>query len=79
LRGVRGHPVSVPRLHGHKGAFHWLPPPSFATSRTVLDVPVSAPDPAITEAARAWVESVWAAWTPHHAQVAAWCAMYAGA
>ena len=74
---VRRRPVSVPHLLGHKGAFHWLQPPSFASSRTVFDVPVSASGEEITEAARAWAESVWAAWSPHHAQVAAWYATFA--
>jgi hypothetical protein len=74
---VRGRPVSVPRIHGGTRAFRWLQPPSFASSNTVFDVPVHAPAPAITTAARAWAESVWTAWWPHHAEVAAWHARYA--
>ena len=73
---VRGRSVSVPRMLGHKGAFHWLQPPSFAMSRTVFDVPVTADGAAIGEAARDWAESVWAAWSPHHTQVAAWYARF---
>jgi hypothetical protein len=75
---VQGRPVTVPRMLGHKGAFHWLQPPSFAGSRTVFDVSVTADGAAIGEAARAWAESVWAAWSPHHAQVADWYARYGG-
>ncbi len=71
--------VTVPRLIGHKGAFHWLQPPSFALTRTVLDMPVSASGSAMTDAARAWAESVWAAWSPHHDQIARWYATYAAA
>lgn len=75
---VQRRPIGVPRMLGHKGAFHWLQPPSFASSRTVLDVPLMASREAITEPARAWASSVWAAWSPHHAQVAAWYARYGG-
>jgi len=74
---TRGSPVSIPRMLGHKGAFHWLQPPSFAKCRTVCDMPVAASGAAITTAARAWAQSAWDAWAPHHAQVAAWYAAYA--
>ena len=70
--------IGVPRMIGHKGAFHWLEPPTFALSRTVLDVPISASDAAMTDAARAWAESAWAAWSPHHPQIAEWHARFAG-
>lgn len=74
---VRHRPVSVPHVFGHKGAFHWLQPPSFVSTRTVFDVPLSASSATINEAARAWAESVWAAWSPHHGQVSAWYDTYA--
>jgi len=74
---VRGRPVGIPRCAGHKGAFEWLPPPSFAATHTVFDMPVEASGEAITRAARTWAESVWGAWSGHHAQVAAWYAKYA--
>lgn len=74
---VAGRPVGIPRFIHHKGAFRWLKPPSFAECRTVLDVPIAGSAEAITPAARAWAESVWAAWAAHHAQVAAWHAMFA--
>jgi hypothetical protein len=74
---VRKRPVSIPRISGPKGVFHWMTPPSFASARTVFDVPVDATGEALTAAARAWAESVWAAWSPHHAQIESWSASYA--
>jgi hypothetical protein len=74
---VRRRPVTIPKLAGHKGGFHWLTPPSFASARTVFDVPVGATGDAMTAAARAWVESVWTAWSPHHVQIESWSAAYA--
>ncbi len=78
---VQNRPVGIPQnlgLDRHKGAFHWLQPPSFAPSRTVFDVPFDAPAAEIAAAARVWAESVWAAWQPHHAQIVAWYSRYAG-
>jgi hypothetical protein len=74
---VKRRPVSIPKLTGHKGAFHWLNPPSFESARTVFDVPVDATGDALAAAARAWAESVWAAWSPHHEQIVGWWATYA--
>lgn len=76
---VRGRAPGPPRVVGHKGAFPWLSPPSFASARTVLDVPVGGPDDEIEAAARQWVESVWAAWSAQHPRVAGWFAKYAEA
>ena len=77
---VQHRQVGIPQksvtMHGHDGEFHWLEPPSFAQSRTVFDVPFDAPGDTIAKAARAWAESVWAAWSRHHAQIAAWSATY---
>jgi hypothetical protein len=73
---VRGRPPDVPQFAGHKGAFRWLQPPSFASSRTVLHMPVSGSPAAISAAAREWAESVWMAWSAEHAQIAAWYAKY---
>ena len=74
---VQGRPVGVPRFAVHKGVFQWLQPPSFAATCTVFDMPTSSSGEAITLAARAWAESVWAAWSTHHAQIASWYAKYA--
>jgi hypothetical protein len=76
---VRGMAPAPPRVVGEKGTFPWLTPPSFASARTVLVVPADGSDAEITAAARQWVESVWAAWSAQHAQVAGWFAKYAGA
>ena len=73
---VLGHAPGVPRFAGPKGAFHWLTPPDFAGTRTVLSVPVDGPREHINAAARAWAESVWGAWSAHHAQIAAWHAQF---
>ena len=73
---VRRRPVGMPQLAGHKGTFKWLEPPSFAGARTVLDMPVTGSVDEITVAARAWIESVWAAWFAQHAQIEAWYAQY---
>lgn len=74
---VRGLPPAPPRVVGEKGGFSWLTPPSFASARTVLDVPANGSHAEITAAAHQWVEAVWAAWSAQHAQVAAWFAKYA--
>lgn len=74
---IRGLPVAPPRLAGHKGAFRWLHPPAKPAARTVRDMPLSGDADSIAAASRAWVESAWAAWAEHHAQIAAWHATYA--
>lgn len=79
---VGGHLVSaapqlLQRVSGAKGVYHWLAPPSFEGARTVMDLPSPA-SPSFTEATRTWAESVWQAWSAHHAQVAAWWARYGG-
>src|SRR5262245_25299297 len=74
---VRGRPVAPPQLAGHKGAFHWLTPPTKPASRSVADVPLAGSPEEIAAAARMWVRSVWDAWEVHHAQVAAWAAQFA--
>lgn len=69
-------PVTVPRVVGHKGAFEWMKPPSFASARTVFDMPLHAADDAMANAAREWAKSVWEAWAPQHGQIARWHAQY---
>jgi hypothetical protein len=54
--------------------FVWLTPPSFAATLTVAGI-VAGPTPqARTGLVRRYVDDVWAAWSPHHATVAAWYA-----
>ena len=45
--------------------FVWLDPPPFEGALTVVDVAAGAD-------VRAWAESVWRAWAPHHDTVRAW-------
>lgn len=45
--------------------FVWLDPPSWDDALTIADVRDAA-------GARAWAESVWRAWAPHHHTVRAW-------
>jgi len=47
-----------------QGPYEWLEPPATLGAVTVADVLAGT-------SARAWAESVWAAWTPHHAAVRA--------
>lgn len=71
---VEGLPVVPLRVVGEKGAFVWLTPPAVRGERTVADVPLDGAGSVLVAAARSWVESAWAAWAPHHAQVATWAA-----
>ncbi len=73
---VRGRPVGVPQFAGHKGAFPRLEPPSFEQTRTVADMPITGSHEEIAVAARAWAESVWAAWSERHGLIAEWHAKY---
>jgi len=45
--------------------FVWLDPPAWDNALTIVDVRDAA-------GARAWAESVWRAWAPHHDTVRAW-------
>lgn len=55
---------------------HWLAPPPSPGAMTVVDVHRAGDDAAAHLAAvRAWAESVWAAWAPHHGQVREWAAL----
>lgn len=85
---VLGRPVQIPQKSLSATALHsiaapssrsisWLEPPSFVGTRTVFDIPLSEGEEAIARGARAWAESVWAAWHPHHSQVAEWYVRYA--
>ncbi len=85
---VRGRPVQIPQKTFSGRAFHsialpslrmafWLEPPSFEGSRTVFDMPLSDTGGAIAKSSRAWAESAWAAWGPHHSQIADWYGRYA--
>jgi hypothetical protein len=55
-----------------KGRFTWLAPPPSPGDITVVDVAGSKTAAGHEESVRAWAESAWAAWTPHHETVRAW-------
>lgn len=58
------------RVAAPDAAFEWLEPPASLGVVTVLDV-LAAPDAEGAAAVRRWAESVWAAWSPHHAAIRA--------
>lgn len=73
LRVRPGRPSSIPK---HQ-RFHWLTPPSFASSLTVADVVAGKTPLERSSLVEAWVKSVWAAWAGlHRGQVAAWFEKY---
>ncbi len=85
---VRGRPIRIPQMTLSERVFHsiappslrtpyWLEPPSFEATLTVFDMPISGTSDAIETSTRAWAESVWAAWSAHHDQIAEWYAKYA--
>lgn len=80
---VRGRPVQIPQKTFPEGALLsigerssrsilWLEPPTFVGTRTVFDMPLAESGDAIASGARAWADSMWAAWAPHHSQVEEW-------
>jgi hypothetical protein len=58
------------RVAATEATFAWLAPPAPLGAVTVLDV-LAAPDADGAAAVRLWAESVWAAWTAHHAAIRA--------
>jgi hypothetical protein len=56
------------RVAAPHATFQWLAPPASLGTVTVLDV-LAAPDTNGAAAVRRWAESVWAAWTAHHAAI----------
>lgn len=59
--------------------FHWLTPPDLTQGITVADIVAGATPTARTDLVRRYVDEVWAAWSPHHATVAAWYARFVAA
>ena len=58
------------RVAAPDATFEWLAPPASLGAVTVLDV-LAAPDAEGATAVRRWAESVWSAWTAHHAAIRA--------
>ena len=57
-----------------KDAFRWLEPPPSRGALTVADLPRVASAEEHASCVRAWAESVWTAWSPHHGTVRGWLA-----
>lgn len=86
---VRGRSIKVPQATFTEKAFHAIPPPElrarywldpvprFEAALTVFDIAVSGTEEALATSARAWAESVWAAWRLHHDKVAEWYVQFA--
>lgn len=55
---------------------HWLEPPGDLGSITVRDVHAASSSREHCDVVMAWGESLWLAWSPHHAQVRAWLDSY---
>ncbi|HEX6261288.1 MAG TPA: DUF5946 family protein [Actinomycetota bacterium] len=71
-RGVP--PVEVPplyhRIASREGPWPHLPPPQDLGSLTIVDVARAETPEALAEAILSWAQSVWTAWSDHHAGVA---------
>jgi len=57
-----------------KGQFVWLAPPASRRAITVKDVHGAGNAFDHQKLVRAWADSAWAAWSPHHATIRAWLA-----
>lgn len=55
-----------------KGRFVWLTPPSSLGSFTIADVHKAQDVEEHMHLVRTWADSVWSAWSPHHATIHAW-------
>jgi hypothetical protein len=57
-----------------KGQFVWLAPPPFRGAITVHDVHGAGNAAEHRNLVRAWADSAWASWSPHHSTIRAWLA-----
>ncbi len=55
-----------------KARFVWLPPPPTRGAVTAADVFRAKDDTEHLELVRAWADSAWSAWAPHHDTVRSW-------
>ncbi|HEX8380028.1 MAG TPA: DUF5946 family protein [Allosphingosinicella sp.] len=51
--------------------YEWLPPPPLATETGLAEAIAAAPGDGYGAIVRAWAESVWLAWAPHHPAIRA--------
>jgi len=73
---LRHRPARHTKIHKH-ARFHWLTPPSFASSLTVADVNQGKTPEERSEVAEAWIKDVWKSWAMlHSAQVEDWFELY---
>lgn len=56
----------------HKERYIWLAPPPSLGSMTVADVQRAKNAEEHERLVRAWAESAWTAWSPHHATIQNW-------
>ena len=52
--------------------YHWLEPPDFDGTLSIVDVAAAAEPDRHEQAVRQWATGVWQAWRGHHATVASW-------
>jgi hypothetical protein len=55
-----------------KGAFFWLEPPASLGQLTIADVVKTRTSQEHKNAVKAWSQSVWKAWRPHHDTIKMW-------
>jgi len=60
------------RATNRKHTFTWLEPPASRGLLTVADVVKARATQAHKSAVRAWAQSAWAAWSPHHETIRTW-------
>lgn len=63
-------PAVIQRAVRLKGRFHWLTPPAFDETRTIVFMLANLADP--VRGARDWAGSAWRAWAQHRHQIQAW-------
>lgn len=64
--------AAIRHLLPRNGEFHWLEPPSDFGPLTVVDVHGADDLPAHSRRVREWAQSVWEAWSEHHATARRW-------
>jgi hypothetical protein len=65
--------ATMPAISARKDQLPWLTPPSMQGALTVQSLADASPS-GHEAALLAWAQSVWTAWTPHHATIRQHCA-----